>query len=146
VVAAVRAVIPADMPLVLRISAHEWVPDGVTVDDTIAALRTIDGVDLISVSSGGNHPAQKIPSEPGYQRPFSRDIRAALPTPVGVAGLITTPAQAEEAIEHGDTDVVYVARQFLRDPMLALHASAELGGDLAWPWQYDRAKYLGGLS
>lgn len=146
VVAAVRAVIPKEMPLVLRVSAHEWVPDGVTVEDTIAALRTIDGVDLISVSSGGNHPAQKIPSEPGYQRPFSREIRAALPTPVGVAGLITTPAQAEDAIEAGDTDVVYVARQFLRDPMLALHASAELGGDLAWPWQYDRAKYLGGLS
>jgi 2,4-dienoyl-CoA reductase-like NADH-dependent reductase (Old Yellow Enzyme family) len=103
-------------------------------------------VDLVSVSSGGNHPGQQIPSHPGYQRPLSREIRAAIPTPVGVAGLITTAEQAESAIADGDTDVVYVARQFLRDPMLALHASAELDGGLAWPWQYDRAKYLGGLS
>jgi len=146
VVAAVRAVIPATMPLVLRVSATEWVPDGVTVDDTIAALQTIEGVDLVSVSSGGNDPRQQIPSHPGYQQPLSREIRAAIPVPVGVAGLITTAEQAESAIEAGDTDVVYVARQFLRDPMLALHASAELGGDVAWPWQYDRAKYMGGLS
>lgn len=146
VVQAVRAVIPSGMPLVLRVSATEWVPDGVTVEDTIEALRDLDGVDLISVSSGGNDPRQEIPSHPGYQQPLSREIRKALPTPVGVAGLITTPAQAEAAIAAGDTDVVYVARQFLRDPMLALHASAELGGDLAWPWQYDRAKFVGGLS
>ncbi len=146
VVAAVRAVIPPEMPLVLRISATEWVPDGVTVEDTIEALHTIDGVDLVSVSSGGNHPAQQIPTKPGYQQPLSRDIRAAVSVPVGVAGLITTPEQAENAIVAGDTDVVYVARQFLRDPMLALHASAELGGDLPWPWQYDRAKFYQGLS
>ena len=146
VVDAVRAVIPATMPLVLRISATEWVPDGVTVTDTIAALHDIDGVDLVSVSSGGNDPRQEIPSHPGYQQPLSREIRAAISVPVGVAGLITTPAQAEAAITAGDTDVVYVARQFLRDPMLALHASAELGGSLEWPWQYERAQYLKGLS
>jgi len=146
VVAAVRTVIPPTMPLVLRISATEWVPDGVTVDDTIAALRSISGVDLVSVSSGGNDPRQQIPSYPGYQQPLSRAIREAIPIPVGVAGLITNSEQAESAIVAGDTDVVYVARQFLRDPMLALRASAELGGSLPWPWQYNRAKYLGGLS
>lgn len=146
VVDAVRAVIPAAMPLVLRVSATEWVPDGVTVEDTIAALHDIEGVDLVSVSSGGNDPRQEIPPHPGYQQPLSREIRAAVSVPVGVAGLITTPAQAEQAIADGDTDVVYVARQFLRDPMLAMHASAELGGTLEWPWQYDRAKYLQSLS
>ncbi len=146
VVAAVRAVIPPTMPLVLRISATEWVPDGVTVEDTIAALQTIEGADLVSVSSGGNHPEQKIPTRPGYQQPLSREIRSAISVPVGVAGLITTPEQAESAVEAGDTDVVYVARQFLRDPMLALHASAALGGELEWPWQYDRAKFYQGLS
>ena len=146
VVDAGRSAIPADMPLVLRVSATEWVPDGVTVEDTIAALRTIDGVDLVSVSSGGNDPRQDIPNHPGYQRPLSRAVREAIPVPVGVAGLITTPQQAEDAIASGDTDVVYIARQFLRDPMLSMHASAELGGDLRWPWQYDRAKFVGGLS
>lgn len=141
VVDAVRAVIPADMPLVVRVSATEWVPDGVTVADTIEALRGLNGVDLISVSSGGNDPRQSIPAGPGYQQPLSREIRAALPVPVGVAGMITTPEQAESAIVTGDTDVVYVARQFLREPTFALRAAAALGGSLEWPWQYARAKY-----
>lgn len=142
VVEAVRAVIPADMPLVLRLSASEWVPDGVTVSDTIDLLRGIAGVDLVSVSSGGNDPRQEIPSGPGYQQPLSREVRAAIDAPVGVAGLITTPEQAESAIVAGDTDVVYVARQFLREPTFPLRAAAALGGELAWPWQYNRAKYV----
>ncbi|MDN3496694.1 NADH:flavin oxidoreductase/NADH oxidase [Planococcus sp. APC 4015] len=142
VIAAVRARIPAEMPLVLRVSATEWVPGGVTVDDTIATLRGIDGVDLVSVSSGGNSPEQQIPAGPGYQQPLSRAVRAAIDVPVGVAGLITTPEQAEAALGAGDTDVVYVARQFLREPTFALRAAAALGGELAWAWQYNRAKYI----
>ena len=62
--------------------------------------------------------------------------------PVGVAGMITTPEQAESAIVAGDTDVVYVAREFLREPHFALRAAAALGGSLEWPWQYNRAKYF----
>lgn len=139
---AIRAVIPADMPLVLRLSATEWVPGGVTVDDTIELLRGISGVDLVSVSSGGNSPEQKIVAGPGYQQPLARAIRQAIDTPVGVAGLITTPEQAESAIVTGDTDVVYVARQFLREPTFALRAAAALGGELPWAWQYDRAKFV----
>lgn len=142
VIAAVRTRIPADMPLVLRLSASEWVAGGVTVADTIKTLRRIDGIDLVSVSSGGNNPDQQIPAGPGYQQPLSREVRAAIDVPVGVAGLITTPEQAEAAIVAGDTDVVYVARQFLREPTFALRAAAALGGELAWPWQYNRAKYI----
>ncbi|MEI3868559.1 MULTISPECIES: NADH:flavin oxidoreductase/NADH oxidase [unclassified Microbacterium] len=142
VVEAVRARVPSEMPVVLRVSASEWVPGGVTVDDTIAALHLIEGVDLVSVSSGGNNPDQAIPSGPGYQQPLSRAVRAAIDAPVGVAGLITTPEQAEAALGAEDTDVVYVARQFLREPTFALRAAAALGGELAWPWQYNRAKYV----
>ncbi len=142
VVDAIRAVIPPRMPLVLRISASEWVPDGVTVANTIEVLQAIEGVDLISVSSGGNDPRQQIPAGPGYQQPLSREVRAAISVPVGVAGMITTPEQAESAIVAGDTDVVYVARQFLREPHFALRAAAALGGSLEWPWQYNRAKYF----
>lgn len=142
VIAAVRERIPAAMPLVLRVSATEWVPDGVTVEDTIETLRRIDGVDLVSVSSGGNDPRQAIPSGPGYQQPLSRAVRAAVDLPVGVAGLITTPEQAEAALGAGDADVVYVARQFLREPTFPLRAAAALGGELEWAWQYNRAKYV----
>lgn len=139
---AVRSVIPADMPLVLRLSATEWVPEGVNVNDTIELLRGLDGVDLVSVSSGGNSPEQRIAAGPGYQQPLAREIRAAVDIPVGVAGLITTPEQAEAAIVTGDTDAVYVARQFLREPTFALRAAAALGGSLEWAWQYDRAKFV----
>ena len=142
VIGAVRARIPARMPLVLRLSATEWAPGGVTVDDTIETLRHVEGVDLVSVSSGGNNPEQQIPAGPGYQQPLARAVRSAIDMPVGVAGLITTPEQAEAAIRAGDTDVVYVARQFLREPTFALRAAAALGGELAWPWQYNRAKYV----
>lgn len=142
VIAAVRARIPREMPLVLRISATEWVEGGVTVADTIATLQGIEGVDLVSVSSGGNSPEQQIPAGPGYQQPLSREVRAAIDVPVGVAGLITTPEQAEAALGAGDTDVVYVARQFLREPTFALRAAAALRGELEWAWQYNRAKYI----
>ncbi|KAA9106587.1 NADH:flavin oxidoreductase/NADH oxidase [Microbacterium rhizomatis] len=142
VIAAVRERIPADMPLVLRISATEWVPGGVTVQDTIATLQGIEGVDLVSVSSGGNSPDQQIPAGPGYQQPLSREVRASIDLPVGVAGLITTPEQAEAALGAGDADVVYVARQFLREPTFALRAAAALRGELEWAWQYNRAKYI----
>src|SRR5690606_21888347 len=139
---AVRAEIPADMPLVVRLSATEWVADGVTVEDTIEVVRELRGIDLISVSSGGNNPRQAITSGPGYQQPLSRAIRAAVDVPVGVAGLITTPEQAEAAIVSGDADAVYVGRQMLREPTFALRAAAALGGELEWPPQYDRAKYF----
>ncbi|WP_439593457.1 NADH:flavin oxidoreductase/NADH oxidase [Microbacterium sp.] len=142
VIAAVRARIPADMPLVLRISATEWVPGGVTLADTIATLQGIEGIDLVSVSSGGNSPDQQIPAGPGYQQPLSRGVRAAIDVPVGVAGLITTPEQAEAVLGSGDADVVYVARQFLREPTFALRAAAALQGELEWAWQYNRAKYI----
>ncbi|MEX1077874.1 MAG: NADH:flavin oxidoreductase/NADH oxidase [Homoserinimonas sp.] len=141
VVNAVREVIPADMPLVVRLSATEWVEGGVTVDDTIEVIRTLVGVDVISVSSGGNSPGQHIVPGPGYQQPLSRKIRAEVDMPVAVAGLITSPQQAEAAIVTGDTDIVFVARQFLREPNFALRAAAELGGELEWVWQYNRAKY-----
>ena len=60
VIHAIRTVMPPTMPLVLRVSASEWVPDGVTVADTIEMLQSIDGVDLVSVSSGGNDPRQRV--------------------------------------------------------------------------------------
>lgn len=142
VVEAVRAQIPAQMPLVLRVSATEWVDGGVTVQDTIEALRLLPGLDLVSISSGGNNAAQQIPTGPGYQQPLAREVRAALGVPVGVAGLITTPEHADAVVGTGDSDVVYVARQFLREPTFSLRAAAALGHQLPALPQYARAPHL----
>lgn len=146
-VAAVRAVLPDDVPLFIRLSATDWVDDGWSVEDTVWLVpQLIDrGVDFVSVSSAGNDTRQDVPVGPGYQIPLSRAVRAASTVPVGAAGLITEPTQAETALVDGAADAVLVARQFLREPGFALRAAAELGGHLEWPKQYRMARFEGSI-
>ena len=143
VVGAVREVLPAGMPLLVRISATDWVEGGWSLEDSVrlAALLDGDGADLVDVSSGGNAPAD-IPVEPGYQVPFSRRIRREAKVPTGAVGLITEPKQAEDILAEGSADVVLLARELLRDPHWALRAAHEIGADDAvrWPPQYLRAR------
>jgi 2,4-dienoyl-CoA reductase-like NADH-dependent reductase (Old Yellow Enzyme family) len=58
----------------------------------------------------------------------------------GAVGMITTAAEAEQILQNGQADLVILARQLLRDPYFALHAAQELGEDISWPVQYQRAK------
>ena len=145
VVDAVRSVAPESTPLLVRISATDWVDGGWTVDDSVAlaALLREAGVDLMDVSSGGNATAD-IPVEPGYQVDFARRIRQETQMPTGAVGLITEPKQAEEVLAEGAADVVLLARAMLRDPHWALRAAHELGvpagQGVDWPKQYLRAK------
>jgi 2,4-dienoyl-CoA reductase-like NADH-dependent reductase (Old Yellow Enzyme family) len=144
VVEAVRTVVPQTTPLLVRISATDWVEGGWRVDDSVTLARLLrdSGVDLVDVSSGGNAPAD-IPAEPGYQVPFARRIRHEAGIPTGAVGLITDPKQAEELLADGAADVVLLARAMLRDPHWALRAAHDLGvpvGDgVDWPRQYLRA-------
>ena len=139
VTADVRAVF--DGPLFVRISADDWTPGGWTVAESqrLAPLLHAIGADLIDVSSGGLHPDQQIPVGPGYQVPFSRALKEVGAT-TGAVGLITEPKQAEEIVADGEADVVLLARELLRDPHWPLRAARELGVDVAWPRQYERAK------
>jgi 2,4-dienoyl-CoA reductase-like NADH-dependent reductase (Old Yellow Enzyme family) len=142
VISRVRGAIPDDMPLLVRISATDWVEGGWSLDESIELSRLMEkaGVDFIDVSSGGLDPAQKITPGPGYQMPFAQAIRAQVEVAVGTVGLITTSEQAQQALTDGVADVVLMARQFLREPSFARRAANELGADLAWPPQYERAK------
>jgi 2,4-dienoyl-CoA reductase-like NADH-dependent reductase (Old Yellow Enzyme family) len=141
VVEDVRAAWPQDRPLVLRISASDWVEGGWTPEESIALAKeaAARGVDLVDCSSGGNVLAD-IPVGPGYQVPFASAVRAGAGVPTGAVGLITEPAQAEQVLAEGHADVVLLARELLRDPHWPLRAAAELGTDVAWPVQYDRAR------
>ena len=144
---AVRSVMPAGMPLFIRLSATDWVEGGWDVDGTVSLTAELltRGVDFISISSAGNDPGQEIPVGPGYQLPLARAIRSRTGAVVGAAGLITGAEQAETALIDGATDVVFAARQFLREPGFALRAAAELGGELPWPRQYRMARFAGSI-
>ncbi|MBI1378410.1 MAG: oxidoreductase [Frankiales bacterium] len=141
VVAAVRDAWPQDRPLLLRVSATDWVPGGWDVESTVELARRAAalGVDLVDVSSGGLHADQQVVLGPGYQVPFAARVRAEAGVPVSAVGLITEPAQAEAVLAEGSADAVMLARAVLRDPHWPLRAAHELGVPLAWPDQYLRA-------
>jgi 2,4-dienoyl-CoA reductase-like NADH-dependent reductase (Old Yellow Enzyme family) len=140
-IAAVRAVWPEQLPLLLRISATDWVPGGWDIEESVELARRVKpmGVDLIDCSSGGSSLEQKIPTEPGYQVPFAERIRREVGIPTGAVGLITQAHQADEIIRSGQADLVLLAREFLRDPYFPLHAARELGVKQDPPIQYLRA-------
>jgi len=142
VVSAVRASIPEELPLFVRISATDWIDGGSAIEDSVNLARQLKmlGVDLIDTSSGGISPHAKIEIGPGYQVPFARRIRAEAQIATGAVGLITRSRQADDIIRNGDADIVLLAREVLRQPYWPLLAAAELGYDVRWPVQYERAK------
>ena len=129
IVTAVRTAWPNELPLFLRISATDWVEDGWNVDETIKLAAQIKqmGVDLIDCSSGGNVPHAKIPIGPGYQVAFAERIRREAEIMTGAVGMITSPIQAEHIIRTGQADAVIIAREFLRDPVLAVARGPRTG-------------------
>ncbi len=143
VIAAVREVWPAELPLWLRISATDWAPGdaGWNIDQSVQLAQQIKplGVDLIDVSSGGLIPHVSIPLAPGYQVPFAARIRGEAGIATGAVGLITTPEQAAAIIDAGDADVVLIARESLRDPYFPRRAAQALGAEITAPVQYQRA-------
>jgi 2,4-dienoyl-CoA reductase-like NADH-dependent reductase (Old Yellow Enzyme family) len=140
---AVRSEWPDHLPLFVRLSCTDWVQGGLTIDDSVALahmLKARGDVDLLDCSSGGNSPAQHIPSlYPGYQVPFAERIRHEANIPTGAVGLITTPEHADEIIANGRADLVFLARAMLADPNWALHTAKALGMKPDVPPQYLRA-------
>lgn len=139
---AVREVWTDEKPLFVRISASDWVEGGWDIEESVELSRILKtkGVDLIDCSSGGNSPGQKIPLGPLYQTPFAERIKKEAAIMTGAVGLITTTEQCESIISKQQADVVILARQLLREPYFPLHAAHDLGVDVPWPPQYDRAK------
>ena len=141
VAAAVRAAWPDSLPLLVRISAIDWVEDGWQIEDSVELARRLRplGVDLIDCSSGGAVPYAKIQPGPAYQTPFAERIRRESGILTGAVGLITEPHQADAIVRTGQADIVLLAREFLRDPYWPLHAAKALGAAAAIPKQYGRA-------
>ena len=139
---AVRAAVPADKPVGVKVSATDWVAGGWDIEQTIVFARELQkrGVDWIAVSSGGISPLQQIPLGPGYQTPFAQAVKQATGLNTIAVGLITEARQAEDIIAEGKADLVAIARGMLYDPRWPWHAAAELGATIAdAPPQYWRA-------
>jgi 2,4-dienoyl-CoA reductase-like NADH-dependent reductase (Old Yellow Enzyme family) len=158
---AVRAVLPEDRPLLVRVSATDWTEGGLTVEDVaqVAVWLREHGVDLVDVSTGGNVHAT-IPVGPGYQVPAARTVRETAGVATSAVGLITTPEQAEQVIAEGSADAVMLGRPALFDPHWPLRAAHALddktpvlahdggpgaavlpGEPTGWPVQYARGSW-----
>ena len=141
IIAAVREVWPAELPLWVRISATDWHEGGWDVEQSVRLARELPalGVDLVDVSSGGLVPHVKIPLGPGYQVPFAARIRREAGIATGAVGLITESDQAARIVAQDEADIVLIARESLRDPYFPRRAAQELGASLEAPVQYRRA-------
>ncbi|MGA7921942.1 MAG: NADH:flavin oxidoreductase/NADH oxidase [Candidatus Acidiferrales bacterium] len=141
VVTAVRRVWPERLPLFLRISSTDWTAGGWDVDQSVELVNQLMplGVDLIDCSSGGILPNIQIPARPGYQVAFSDEIRQRTGVMTGAVGFITEVSQADTIIGQEKADIVFLAREFLRQPYWPLSAAAHLGFPASWPVQYLRA-------
>ncbi|MDP4144465.1 MAG: NADPH dehydrogenase NamA [Bacillota bacterium] len=141
VVKAVREVWPMEKPLIVRVSAEDYIEAGNRDVDVANMLNSVkdEGIDIINVSSGAVVPA-KINVYPGYQVKFSETIKKITGLYTIAGGLIVEPAMAEEIIQNERADLVYLGRELLRNPYWPLKAAKELGEDIAWPVQYERSK------
>jgi 2,4-dienoyl-CoA reductase-like NADH-dependent reductase (Old Yellow Enzyme family) len=142
VVSAVRAVWPERLPLLVRISATDWVEGGWDPDQSVELARGLAplGVDLVDVSSGGLVPTARVPAGPGYQAAFADRVRREARVATGAVGMIASPEQADHVIRSGQADLVLLAREMLRDPHFPLRAARALGHEGPWPKQYLRAR------
>ncbi len=141
VVERLRGLMPEEMPLFVRISATDWVEGGWDLEQSVELAIQLKGlgVDLIDVSSGGTVPYARIPVAKGYQVPFARRIREGADIRTGAVGLITDPHFADEVVTGGDANLVFIAREMLREPYWAAKAQQALGEEPAWPIQYGYA-------
>ena len=141
IVTAVRNVWPENLPLFIRISATDWKEGGWDLDQSVELARQLAplGVDLVDCSSAGLAHDQKIVAGPGFQVPFAERIRRDAGIMTGTVGMIETKEQVAEILARNQADLVFMAREFLRDPYWSLRAARELKQPMSWPVQYLRA-------
>jgi NADPH2 dehydrogenase len=142
VLAAVREVWPMEKAIILRVSAEDYAESGNHSQDLAEMVNIVksEGLDIIHVSSGAVVPTP-IKVYPGYQVKFAEIIKEKTGLPVIAGGLITTAEMAEEIVQNNRADLVFLARELLRNPYWALKAAYELKDEIAWPEQYERGKF-----
>lgn len=142
VVDAVNEVLDEIHPLFVRISGTEYAKNGWDLEESIKLSKILKEhhVDLIDVSSGGNIQGAKITLFDGYQVPLAEAIRKKAEIATGAVGLIKTAKQAEEILQNKQADLIFVAREILRNPYLPVRGSFKNNDNCFFPHQYERAK------
>lgn len=141
VIEAAKSEMPADMPLIMRISAQEYVEGGYGIKESLefSKIYREAGVDMFHISAGGEGPIAAW-GRPGthaaYQVPLAREIKHTLDIPVIAVGRLNEPALANAVIGNGDADLVAVGRGMLRNPYWTLEAAVRLGKETQVPKQY----------
>ena len=145
IVRAVRAQHPT-LPIVVRISATEWIDGGFDVDEAVQVTEWVaeDGADLVDTSTAGNTPGAPIPVGPSYQVPLAAQLRETGALPISAVGLITSAQQAEGILATGQADIISLGRAVLTNPHLPISWAHELRAPSAEslvPPQYARARF-----
>lgn len=143
VFAAVRAAWPADRPMSVRISAHDWVDGGITPADAVEIARAFKaaGADMIDCSSGQVSKQEKPVYGRMFQTPFADRIRQEAGIPTLAVGAISEADHVNSIIAAGRADLCAVARPHLANPAWTLTEAAKIGyGAIGWPKQYRSAK------
>lgn len=146
IVEAAKSEMPKDMPLIMRVSAIEYVENGYGIEESIKQCREYEkaGVDIFDISSGGEGQigaAGKPGTHSAYQVPLARKIKESLNIPVIAVGRLDEAEIADSVIGNEDAELVAIGRAMLRNPNWALDASVKLGKDCLIPKQYERGFY-----
>lgn len=141
VIREVRSVWPEHLPLLVRISATDWVKGGWEADDSVRLAQRMKalGVDLVDCSSGGMVPEASIPVRQGYQVEFAQEIRTKASIATGAVGLITEAQHAEAILQGEEADLIFMGRELLRNPYFPMSAAKSLGAAITPPPQYERS-------
>ena len=141
VIEAVRSEWPLEYPLSLRISAEDYVKEGLHPQTWAEIINGLPHgyVDIVHVSSGG---IVKVPIDdyPGYQLMFAKKIRKETKLVVIAGGLIEDPVMANGVLESDEADMIFFGRLALKDPYFPLRFAQRMRFDLPWPVQYERSK------
>ena len=142
IVDAVNEFLDENHPLFVRISGTEYAENGWDIEESVQLAEVLKSknVDLIDVSSGGNIAGANISLFDGYQVPLSAEIKKETGIKTGAVGLIKSAEHAEEILQRGEADLIFVAREILRNPYLAIQGSFDGKGDCDFPHQYERAR------
>lgn len=142
---AVRAAVPSEIAVGVRISGTDWVEGGWEIDQSVTLGKALAqrGCAFMHVSSGGISPKQQIPLGPNYQVHLAEQVRKETGLPTMAVGLITEAQQAEDIVAQGRADMVALARGILYNPHWPWHAAAALGAQVDAPRQYWRSQPRG---